>query len=180
MEPILYTKCPYELQQYQGLITQLVPSAGATVQVVVIICDWDCENQSSKLKQLLILSLFYHNLITIYTTTTKSSSLLQNLMCFFSWLQKWDTTFCMENLIENITQCNLRSHSWFSQAQSHIIVLNVCRLIFVNYGKLRYDVLNKNALVSLCARLPATVCLCMHAYMMCVLVCVCVCVNMCV
>ena len=41
------------------------------------ICDWACKNLLSEHKKLLILSsLLYHNLMNIYTTTTKSSSLL--------------------------------------------------------------------------------------------------------
>ena len=39
--------------------------------------------------------LLYHNLITIYTTTTKSSSLLQNLMCIF--LQLAEMGHCVLN-----------------------------------------------------------------------------------
>ena len=53
--------------------------------------------------------LFYHNL-TIYTTATKSSSLLQNLMGFLLQVIKWDTALGTEDISENITRCNLHSH----------------------------------------------------------------------
>ena len=38
--------------------------------------------------RLFLACLLYHNLITIYTTTTKSSSLLQNLMAFLLQLME--------------------------------------------------------------------------------------------
>ena len=46
-------------------------------------CDLACDNRPSEYKKIAkFLSLLYHSLIIIYTTTTKSSSLLQNLMGF--------------------------------------------------------------------------------------------------
>ena len=46
-------------------------------------CDQACENRPSEHKNCRYFpSLPYHNQITIYITTTKSSSLLQNLMGF--------------------------------------------------------------------------------------------------
>ena len=51
--------------------------------VYIRICDRACGNRPSEHKKSPILLCFlYHNLITIYTTATKSSSLLQNLMAF--------------------------------------------------------------------------------------------------
>ena len=45
--------------------------------------DQTCNNRPSECKKLLIfLDLFYHNSKTIYINTTKSSSLLQNLVGF--------------------------------------------------------------------------------------------------
>ena len=64
---------------------------------------------------------------------------------------------------------------FISQAWSHIIVLDVCRLMFVNYGKLRYDVLSKNTLVSLYVSYCVCVCMCV-----CISVFVCVYMQMCV
>ena len=53
--------------------------------------------------------LLYHNLITIYTITTKSLSLLQNLMGFLLQLMEMDSAFGMKDISENITRCNLHS-----------------------------------------------------------------------
>ena len=47
-------------------------------------------------------SLIYHNLITIYTTATKSSALLQNLMGFH--LKLMEIALWMEDISKNITQ----------------------------------------------------------------------------
>ena len=48
-----------------------------------VICDRACEYRPSEHKKhQFLVCLLYHNLITIYTTATKSSSLLQNLMGF--------------------------------------------------------------------------------------------------
>ena len=46
-------------------------------------CDQACENRSSECKKssTFLACLLYHNL-TIYTTATKSLTLLQNLICF--------------------------------------------------------------------------------------------------
>ena len=91
------------------------------------ICDQACENQPCEHKNLWFFpSLLYHNLRTV-CTNTNSLSLLQNLMGFLlfygnlnsNWW-KWDITFKVEDIVENITWCNLRSHGWFSQARSHI------------------------------------------------------------
>ena len=69
------------------------------------------------------LYLYCYNLITVYTTATKSSSLLQNLMgLLLCSLWKWDTTFLTEDISENITWYNLRSHGRFLQAQSQFIM----------------------------------------------------------
>ena len=54
--------------------------------------------------------LLYHNFITIDTTATKSSSLLQDLMGFLCNLQKWDSSLAAKHISENITGCNLHSH----------------------------------------------------------------------
>ena len=66
------------------------------------------------------LLLLYHNLMTIYITTSKPSSLLQNLMGFL--LQLTQSGFYILNGTENITLYNLRSHGQFLQARSHIRV----------------------------------------------------------
>ena len=46
--------------------------------------------------------LLYHNLITIYTTATKSSSLLQNLIDVLLQLTEWDSAFGTKDISENI------------------------------------------------------------------------------
>ena len=78
-------------------------------------CDWACKNRPCEHKKLLILPcLLYHNLITVYTTAAKPSSLLQNLMGFLLQLTEMDSAFRMKDICQNITQCNLRSHGRFS------------------------------------------------------------------
>ena len=62
------------------------------------------------------LSLLYHNLITIYTTATESSLLLQNLMGFL--LQLTEMGYYILNGRYK-QKYNLHSHSRFLQAQSH-------------------------------------------------------------
>ena len=64
-------------------------------------------------------SLLYDNLITIYTTIPKSSSLLLNLISFFCNLQKWDNMFWTEDISKDITQCHFHSHRRFLHARSH-------------------------------------------------------------
>ena len=78
------------------------------------------DHVSAKNRQFLV-CLLYHNLI--YTTATKSSSLLQNLMGFLLQLWKWDSALGTKDISENITWCNLRSHGRFSQARSHIVII---------------------------------------------------------
>ena len=86
-----------------------------------IICNWACKNQPTECKKSPILSfLLYHNFITIYTTTTKSSSLLQNLMGFLLQLTELGY-YVLNEKSENITWCNLHSHSRFLQARSHML-----------------------------------------------------------
>ena len=58
----------------------------------LIISDRACKNRLSEQKKCRLACLLYHNLITIHTTATKSSLLLQNLISFFCSLQKWDTS----------------------------------------------------------------------------------------
>ena len=42
--------------------------------------------------------LLYDNLITIYTTATKSASVLQNLMALLLQLTEWDSAFGTKDL----------------------------------------------------------------------------------
>ena len=78
-------------------------------------------------------SLVYHNMITIYTTAIKSSSLMQNLMGCLLQLMEIDTTFWTEDISGNITQCNMHSHDLFSQAQSHFSILQFSSLRRVSF-----------------------------------------------
>ena len=65
------------------------------------------------------LSLLYHNLMTIYTTLTKSSSLLQNLM----GLKLRDTTFGADDDSENITWCikSMAAHISYEGEQAYAL-----------------------------------------------------------
>ena len=91
-------------------------------QTVTYVWDRACKNRPCEHKKFHFSSLLYHNLITIYTTGTKCSSLLQNLMGFLFQLRKWKTTFQTKDISKNITWCNLCSHGRFSQAQSHMYI----------------------------------------------------------
>ena len=85
------------------------------MQTTKAIGDRAYENRPCERKNRRFLAcLLHHNLIAIYTTATKSSSLLQNLMGFFCHLQKWDSAFGTKDISENITRCYLRSHGPFS------------------------------------------------------------------
>ena len=70
-----------------------------------------------------LVCLLYYNLITIYTTATKSLSLLQNFMCFLLQLMEMGSVFRTKDISENITPCNLCSHGRFSRP-GHILVVN--------------------------------------------------------
>ena len=53
------------------------------------VCDRACKNRPCECKKSPILAcLLYHNFITVYTTATKSLSLLQNLMGFLLQLME--------------------------------------------------------------------------------------------
>ena len=56
---------------------------------------------------------------SIITTTMKSYHYCRIWCAFFCSLWKWDSTFWMKDISENITQCKLCSHGQFLQAQSH-------------------------------------------------------------
>ena len=80
------------------------------------------------------LSLLYHNLQTICNNKLKTVPLLQNLMGF---LLKFTEVAChihTEDIIENITWCNLRSHGWFMQARSHICSNSLDIIVSVTGG----------------------------------------------
>ena len=86
------------------------------------ICDWAYEDRPSECKKLSIfLSLLYHNLVTFYTTATISSLLLQNLMVLLLQLTELVYFILNGKYLQKITQCNLRSHGQFLQAQSHFM-----------------------------------------------------------
>ena len=67
-----------------------------------------CKDQSSKYIQEIMIfsSLFYHNL-TIYTTPTKSSLLLQNLIGLLTEV-RYHNLFWTENISEMIIKKNLK------------------------------------------------------------------------
>ena len=84
----------YVLPSQQTTQPSLILSVN--VHKCTIICDRACKNRSSEHKKSLIFVVFlYHNIITIYTTATKSSSLLQNLMGFP--LQLTEIEYCILN-----------------------------------------------------------------------------------
>ena len=62
------------------MYSKWIPQNGEPM--LLTICDWACKNRPSEHKKFtnFFSFLLYHNLITIYTTTTKSSSLLQNII----------------------------------------------------------------------------------------------------
>ena len=61
----------------------IVATNSINIEVDISICDRACENRPCEHKNGQFLAcLLYHNLINIYTTATKSSSLLENLMGF--------------------------------------------------------------------------------------------------
>ena len=110
-----YTKLQIVLQYLDRLYYIKYTYLHTYMQTTKAIGDRACENRdhvSAKNRRFLA-CLLYHNLIVIYTTATKSSSLLQNLMGFFCHLRKWDSAFGTKDISENITRCNLRSHGPF-------------------------------------------------------------------
>ena len=54
--------------------------------------------------------LLHHNLIACYTNTTKSLSLLENVVGFLLQFMEIEYSLGTEDISKNTTQCNLHSH----------------------------------------------------------------------
>ena len=86
--------------------------------------------------RLLLLSLLYHNVNTIYINTEKSSPLMQNLLGILLFLWKWDTATITKGMDKNIFLCNLFSgNQFYSQAWLHVAVKNTFASLVVEQDK---------------------------------------------